>query len=100
MAFLKRSLYDETYHYFIFRRCLGNRYLYCGENCHQFISLRILIKGADKLISDGKINKKLFDKNQLEMEQRVRCATGRFLLREYEIDLLNQEEIYLLINTR
>ena len=47
--------------------------------------LRILLKGEpDKIISNGKINKKLIDKNQLEMEQlrTMIRKQGIFSLRE------------------
>lgn len=47
--------------------------------------LRILLKGEpDKIIENGKLNKKLIDKNQLEMEQlRTMLRTqGVFSLRE------------------
>jgi uncharacterized membrane protein YcaP (DUF421 family) len=51
----------------------------------KFNPLRILVKGeADQLISNGKINRKVFEKNQLEMEQ-VRSMLrqqGIFSLRE------------------
>lgn len=47
--------------------------------------LRILLKGEpDKIIENGKLNKKLIDKNQLEMEQirTMLRAQGIFSLRE------------------
>ena len=85
---LEESLYDETVSIFmlLFSVAVWAIAIYAVEKIvTSSDSLRILIKGeADKLISDGKINKKLFDKNQLEMEQlrTMLRQQGIFLLRE------------------
>lgn len=85
---LEEALYDKkvTIWQFLFSIFLWAAMIYLIEKLvmkHNF--LRMLLKGApDKLIEDGKINKKLLEKNSLEMEQlrSMLRQQGIFTLRE------------------
>lgn len=85
---LEESLYDEKVSIllFLFSVSIWAIAIYIVEKIVTISNpLRILIKGeADKLINDGQINKKLMDKNQLEMEQlrTMLRMQGVFSLRE------------------
>ncbi|PIC69496.1 hypothetical protein CSV77_13225 [Sporosarcina sp. P16b] len=85
---LEESLYDEkiSIPMFLFSVVVWATAIYAVEKIVTLSNpLRILIKGeTDKLIHDGKINKKLMKKNQLEMEQlrTMLRMQGIFSLRE------------------
>ncbi|WP_232319218.1 YetF domain-containing protein [Sporosarcina ureae] len=85
---LEESLYDEKISIllFLFSVVVWAITIYAIEKLVTLSNpLRIFIKGeTDKLIHDGKINKKLMDKNQLEMEQlrTMLRMQGIFSLRE------------------
>ena len=85
---LDSTLYDNkiSIRMFLFSLAVWAAAIFTVEKLvAEFNPLRILIKGeADQLISNGKINRKAFKKNQLEMEQ-VRSMLrhqGIFSLRE------------------
>ena len=85
---LEETLYDNkiSIWMFLFSMAVWAIAIFAIEKLvAQFNPLRILLKGEpDQLISDGKINRKAFKKNQLEMEQ-VRSMLrqqGIFSLRE------------------
>lgn len=85
---LEESLYDEkvSIFMFLFAVFVWATAIYVVEKAVAISNpLRKVIKGeADRLIDNGKINKKLFDKNQLEMEQlrTMLRRQGIFSLRE------------------
>ncbi|AMQ04997.1 DUF421 domain-containing protein [Sporosarcina psychrophila] len=85
---LEESLYDEKVSIllFLFSVSVWAIAIYVVEKVVTISNpLRILIKGeADRLINDGQINKRLMDKNQLEMEQlrTMLRKQGIFSLRE------------------
>ncbi|PID24073.1 DUF421 domain-containing protein [Sporosarcina sp. P7] len=85
---LEESLYDNkiSIFLFLFSVVVWAVAIYAVEKIVTLSNpLRILIKGeTDKLIHDGKINKKLMEKNQLEMEQlrTMLRIQGIFSLRE------------------
>ncbi|MCG7345280.1 DUF421 domain-containing protein [Sporosarcina sp. ACRSL] len=70
---LEESIYDKkvTIWMFLFSLAVWAIAILAVEKLvAKFNPLRILVKGeADQLLSNGKINRKAFEKNQLEMEQ-------------------------------
>ncbi|MFD1206490.1 DUF421 domain-containing protein [Sporosarcina contaminans] len=85
---LEETLYDRKTSVFMFLFSLGIwvSAIYIIEKLvAKSNTLRVVLKGEpDQLIENGKINKKLFDKNQLEMEQlrTMLRQQGIFSLRE------------------